>query len=407
MDSEEIKTNAKKSFSYEGMDNENKEISNPQNDKSLIVKDVFANEDSSLLDKIEDLKSFQSIISKQYSDLENKRKDLEAQQKKLEESSEKFRGRTIELFGKIVDLKRAKKIITQQNEQLEKQQQEIEIQQHQLESTNHKFRERTIELFGKMIDLKKAKKTISLQNIELEIQQKKLHELNASKDKFFSIIAHDLRNPIAGFLNLTDILSENFNSFSEKESKEFIDIMNQASKQLYNLLENLLHWSRSQTGSIPFEPKYIVLKRVVDNTIDLLMMNIENKKLKIFIKIDDQCHVYADENMVTTVIRNLVSNAIKFSNNGDSITIRADLQDSFVEISVIDNGVGMKKDDQEKLFRIDLHHTTNGTSDEKGTGLGLILCKEFIERNGGKISVESDLNKGSTFKFTLPKHQNS
>ncbi|HAN18607.1 MAG: hypothetical protein A2X13_13735 [Bacteroidetes bacterium GWC2_33_15] len=343
-------------------------------------------------------------ISKQYSDLETKRLELEIQQKKLEDSSEKFRGRTIELFGKMVDLKKAKKIISQQNEQLEKQKYEIEIQQSQLEKTNQKFRERTIELFGKMIDLKKAKKTISLQNEELELQRKKLHELNASKDKFFSIIAHDLRNPIAGFLNLTEILSENFSTFSEKESQEFIDVMNQASKQLYNLLENLLQWSRSQTGSVPFEPKYIALKKIIENTIDLLMMNIENKKLKIYIKIDDQCTVFADENMITTVLRNLISNAIKFSNPEGAITIRAELKDKEVEISVIDNGIGMKQEDKEKLFRIDVHHTTPGTSDEKGTGLGLILCKEFVERNGGKIWVESDLNKGSAFKFTL-KHQ--
>lgn len=362
-------------------------------------------EDLTILERVEDLKNVQFRLSKQYTDLETKRKELELQQKKLEESSEKFRGRTIELFGKIVDLKRAKKIISQQNEQLEKQQYEISIQQAQLESTNQKFRERTIELFGKMVDLKKAKKTISLQNDELEQQRKKLHELNASKDKFFSIIAHDLRNPIAGFLNLTDILSENFSSFSEKESKEFIDLMNHASKQLYNLLENLLQWSRSQTGSIPYEPKIVALKPVIENTIDLLMMNIENKKIKVHIKVNDQCKVYADENMITTVIRNLLSNSIKFSNMNGLITLRADCAEDKVEVSIIDNGVGMKKDDQEKLFRIDKHHTTQGTSNETGSGLGLILCKEFVERNGGKIWVESDLNKGSTFSFTLPKPQ--
>jgi len=380
--------------------NANEQI-NPDVIKSIVNKESTSCDDMSLLERIEDLKSVQSVISKQYSDLELKRKELESQQKKLEETSEKFRGRTIELFGKIVDLKRAKKIITQQNEQLEKQQYEIEIQQSQLENTNQKFRDRTIELFGKMTDLKKAKKTISLQNEELEVQRKKLHELNASKDKFFSIIAHDLRNPIAGFLNLTEILSENFHTFSENESKEFIDIMNQASKQLYNLLENLLQWSRSQTGSIPFEPKYTSIKKIVENTIDLLMVNIENKKIKVYIKIDDQCHVYVDENMITTVIRNLVTNAIKFSNSEGTITIRAELNESFVVVSIIDNGVGMTKEDQEKLFRIDQHHTT------PGTGLGLILCKEFVERNGGKIWVESDLNKGSTFNFTLPKFQTS
>lgn len=397
-----IKNNSNMSSNQAKPKSENGSVD--QNGPEIYKKDLHF-DDLSLLDKIEDLKSFQSVISKQYSDLESKRKELEMQQKKLEESSEKFRGRTIELFGKMVDLKRAKKIISQQNEQLEKQQKEIEIQQEQLTSTSQKFRDRTIELFGKMIDLKKAKKTISQQNDELEKQQQKLYELNASKDKFFSIIAHDLRNPIAGFLNLTEILSDNFGTFSEKESKEFIDIMNQASKQLYNLLENLLQWSRSQTGNVPFEPKYFSLKKIVENTIDLLMMNIENKKIKVYIKIDDLCQVYADENMTTTVIRNLVSNAIKFSNPDGNIIIRAEKSESFVVISVIDNGVGMRNEDREKLFRIDQHHTTVGTSNEKGTGLGLILCKEFVLRNGGQIWVESDLNKGSTFSFTLPKQQ--
>ncbi|MGE0088893.1 MAG: ATP-binding protein [Bacteroidales bacterium] len=377
---------------------QNSDDINNSDDNSLSVP----YEDLSTLERVEDLKNVQFTLSKQYTDLEIKRKELELQQKKLEESSEKFRCRTIELFGKMVDLKKAKKIISQQNEQLEKQQHEITIQQIQLESTNQKFRERTIELFGKMVDLKKAKKTISLQNDELEQQQKKLHELNASKDKFFSIIAHDLRNPIAGFLNLTDILSENFSSFSEKESKEFIDLMNHASKQLYNLLENLLQWSRSQTGSIPYEPKIVTLKPVVENTIDLLMMNIKNKKLKVSIEVNGECKAFADENMITTVIRNLLSNSIKFSNINGLIKIKADCINEQVTVSIIDNGVGMRKEDQEKLFRINKHHTTQGTSNEAGSGLGLILCKEFVERNGGKIWVESDLNKGSTFSFTLP-----
>ena len=254
-----------------------------------------------------------------------------------------------------------------------------------------------------MIDLKKAKKTISLQNEELEKQREQLRELNASKDKFFSIIAHDLRNPIAGFLNLTDVLSTNFDVFSESENKDFITVMNQASKQLYNLLENLLQWSRSQTGNIDYEPRYISVKKMINEIIDALMINIENKQLKINIKVDDKTIAYVDENMITTVIRNLISNAIKFSPLGESINIRCTQQDEFIVLAIIDNGVGIKKDDQNKLFRIDQHITTPGTADEKGSGLGLILCKEFVEKNGGKIWVESEINKGSSFIFTMPK----
>ncbi len=358
-------------------------------------------ENTKLTDKIESLEKAQDIIFEQFRTLELQRIDLEKQQKKLEEESDKFRSRTIELFGKMVDLKKAKKTISQQNKKLKTQQQEINNHQLLLEKSNHKFRGRTIELFGRMIDLKKAKKTISQQKEEIEDHREKLKALNASKDKFFSIIAHDLRNPIAGFLNLTEVLTNNFDVFSEKESKEFIGAMNQASKQLYNLLENLLQWSKSQTGNITYKPKFVSVRKMVDNTIDTLMINIENKSIKININIDEKTIVFVDENMITTVIRNLISNAIKFSHPEGLISIRCVKKDEHVELSVIDNGVGIKKEDQKKLFRIDQHLTTQGTSEEKGTGLGLILCKEFIEKNDGKIWVESELNKGSSFKFIL------
>lgn len=140
---------------------------------------------------------------------------------------------------------------------------------------------------------------------------------------------------------------------------------------------------------------------MVDNTIDALMINIENKSIKINVNIDEKTIVFVDENMITTVIRNLISNAIKFSHPEGLISIRCAQKDELVELSVIDNGVGIKKEDQEKLFRIDQHVTTLGTSEEKGTGLGLILCKEFVEKNSGEIWVESELNKGSAFIFTL------
>ena len=307
------------------------------------------------------------------------------------------------LIKKIANLENAQDIIFEQFRELELQRVDIEKHQKTLEETSKKFRIRTIELFGKMTDLKKAKKTISLQNDELEKQREQLRELNASKDKFFSIIAHDLRNPIAGFLNLTDVLSTNFDIFSESENKDFITVINQASKQLYNLLENLLQWSRSQTGSINYEPKYISIKKMINETIDALMINIENKQLKINIKVDDKTIAYVDENMITTVIRNLISNAIKFSPPKESINVRCTQQDEFIVLSVTDNGVGIKKEDQNKLFRIDKHITTPGTANEQGSGLGLILCNEFVEKNGGKIWVESEINKGSSFIFTIPR----
>lgn len=390
--------NTTKEIDSESIDNlhpDNSEINNLLNESQK--------ENTKLTVKIENLEKAQDIIFEQFKTLEFQRLNLEKQQKKLEEESYKFRGRTIDLFGKMVDLKKAKKTISLQNEKLENQQVEIETHQLLLEKSNQKFRKRTIELFGKMIDLKKAKKTISLQNEELETHRKQLKALNASKDKFFSIIAHDLRNPIAGFLNLTEILSSNFEVFSEKESKDFIGVMNQASIQLYNLLENLLQWSKSQTNSIIHEPKLISVKYMIENTIETLMVNIENKNLKININVDEKLVAFVDENMITTVIRNLISNAIKFSHPDGKIMLRCIQKEDLIEVSVIDNGVGIKKEDQEKLFRIDQNATTLGTSKERGTGLGLILCKEFIEKNNGKIWMESDFNKGSAFMFTIPR----
>lgn len=386
-----------------------KETDSESNEKLITDKSEINNlltesqkENTKLTDKIEDLERAQDIIFEQFKTLELQKLDLEKQQRKLEEDSDKFRGRTIDLFGKMVDLKKAKKTISLQNEKLENQQAEIETHRLLLEKSNQKFRDRTIELFGKMIDLKKAKKTIGLQNEELENQREQLKALNASKDKFFSIIAHDLRNPIAGFLNLTEILSINFEVFSESESKKFIDVMNQASIQLYNLLENLLQWSKAQTNSITFKPKFTLVKNMIENTIDTLMVNIENKNLKINFNVDEKLVAFVDENMIETVIRNLISNAIKFSHPDGKITLNCIQKDDFIEISVIDYGVGIKKEDQEKLFRIDQNITTLGTSKEKGTGLGLILCKEFVEKNNGQIWMESELNKGSAFMFTIP-----
>ena len=358
-----------------------------------------------LFGKMTDLKKAKKTISQQNERLEQQQKEIEGHQKLLEQSNDKFRERTIELFGKMVDLKKATKTISLQNEKLEQQQKEIEKHQVLLEKSNEKFRDRTIELFGKMIDLKKAKKTISQQKEEIEQHREQLKALNASKDKFFSIIAHDLRNPIAGFLNLTEILSTNFDILEEKERKEFVTVMNQASKQLYNLLENLLQWSRAQTGSITFEPHYVPIKKMINNAVEAMMLNIENKNIKIKIQVDDKTVVYADENMITTVIRNLISNAIKFSNRDSSIHVRCVNHAEEIELSVTDQGVGIKKEIKEKLFRIDQHVTTQGTSDEKGSGLGLILCKEFVEKNNGKIWVESDINKGASFIFTLPKQE--
>jgi signal transduction histidine kinase len=167
-------------------------------------------------------------------------------------------------------------------------------------------------------------------------------------------------------------------------------------------LENLLEWSRSQTGRIQMKPENIDLYKLVDDNVDFLQNQAGNKKIQLINKVASPTHVHADDNMLNTVIRNLISNAIKYTGEGGSITVSSYEKDGMVKISVIDTGIGIKPENIEKLFRIDVNYSTKGTADETGTGLGLILCKEFISRNKGEIWVESELGKGSTFKFTLP-----
>ncbi|MGM0497960.1 MAG: ATP-binding protein [Bacteroidota bacterium] len=343
------------------------------------------------------------IIAQQNEELRALRAKMDAEQKKLTRVNDKMRRRTIDLFGRMVDLKKAKKTISLQNEQLEEQRYEIEKQRAKLEKTYKKFRKRTIEMFGKMVDLKKAKKTISLQNEELEKKQQELNEIDATKDKFFSIIAHDLKNPIAGFLELTDLLSENYYELSQSEAKELIQLMNKNSKQLYSLLENLLHWSRAQTGNISYSPEGLKLIEVAEETINLLRMNIESKQLKLINRISSNIYVYGDNNMISTILRNLLSNAVKFSYEGKRLEIEASLlDDGMVEVGIRDFGTGIPKAEQEMLFKIGHNVAKNGTANEKGTGLGLLVCREFVEKHQGKIWVESKPFEGSTFKFTIP-----
>jgi len=232
--------------------------------------------------------------------------------------------------------------------------------------------------------------------------EQKLRELNATKDKFFSIIAHDLKNPFNQLIGFTDLLLLNIRDYSIDEIEEFTRLLNKSSKNGYRLLENLLEWSRTQTNKKPFNPENIFLKDLLLKNIELLNNSAESKNISLKINIDSQLSVYADNNMLLTILRNLISNALKFTKYNGNVEIFAVKHSEKVEISVKDNGVGMEAEDIAKLFRIDEHHSTKGTNNEGGTGIGLILCKEFVEMHSGKIWVESKINEGSTFYFTLP-----
>ncbi len=244
----------------------------------------------------------------------------------------------------------------------------------------------------------------------LKESEKKLKESNQTKDKFFSIIAHDLRNPFNALLGFSSILKEDFYELDKEELKSYIDLLDDTIKNTYKLLENLLLWSRSQINRIDFNSEKINLSDFTNEAIQLFEQAAQSKQLTLSNQIDKNIFVNADKNLLFTVFRNLLSNAIKFSHKGGEISIQSKPVDNvgqeFVEIAVIDSGVGIPEKALSKLFNVGESYSTKGTDNESGTGLGLILCKEFVEKHGGKIWVKSEEGKGSKFIFTLPVAQN-
>jgi signal transduction histidine kinase len=243
----------------------------------------------------------------------------------------------------------------------------------------------------------------TIAEIKLRESEKMLKELNATKDKFFSIVAHDLKNPFNTLIGFSNLLLNTGLNLSEEKKTNYLELIYKASKRGYSLLENLLEWSRSQTGRLEIKPQEFVLKQSIKECMNLHYSSAEKKFVSLTEQIDDTTKVFADVNMFTTVMRNLISNAIKFTPENGKIDITAIEKETEVQINVSDTGLGVSKESKEKLFRIDVNHSTPGTNQEQGTGLGLILCKEFIEKNKGKIWVESVLGGGSIFSFTLPK----
>jgi signal transduction histidine kinase len=259
------------------------------------------------------------------------------------------------------------------------------------------YQEKTI--IKQIIELKELNTNLE-RKVDLRTQE--LKELNATKDKFFSIIAHDLKNPFNTLLGFAELILTNINKYSKNQIAEFIEIIQKTSKGAYSLLENLLDWARSQTGHLEMKPETIEIHELVHENIELLSNNSVNKNIKFINNIKKDVKVYADLNMVHTVIRNLLSNAVKYSRRGGKIEVFSKKQGKFIEITVSDSGVGIDKKDIDKLFRIDKNLVTKGTDNETGTGLGLIICKEFAEKNEGEIKVRSIVGKGSDFIFIIP-----
>jgi len=242
---------------------------------------------------------------------------------------------------------------------------------------------------------------------KLELSEEKLKNAVAEKDKFFSIIAHDLKSPFTALLGFSEILVEEAEDLSMDEIKEFSSHLREAIVGLYKLLENLLTWSRLQRKKITKEIVLLDLTNLIDEIFSVLQANANQKKIKLETNLNFPFTLHADKMMIETIIRNLVANALKFTQEGGKISVIVEDEKNFVKVSVKDTGVGMPEKIKNRLFKIDDHVTTRGTNNEKGTGLGLILSKEFVEMHGGKIWVESEEGKGSTFIFTISKNQST
>jgi signal transduction histidine kinase len=285
--------------------------------------------------------------------------------------------------------------ITRSNRLLEKQKEEISQNNQKLMLLNKNL----LEQKQKVEELNQK---LNQTNQRLLDSEKHLIETNATKDKFFSIISHDLRNPFASIVSFSRILKRDIHNLGAEELQELARELDKSVLKINNLLENLLQWSRTQTGKMKYHPEYLAVNDLVRDNVNLFSGNAREKEILLVDSVDSDLVVFADQNMTNTVIRNLMSNALKYSDAGGKIIIKSQVNNKMAYISIIDDGVGMTPDQMAQLWNVNTIHTTYGTRDEKGSGLGLLLCKEFIEKQGGEIRVKSEKGKGSEFVFSLP-----
>ena len=257
----------------------------------------------------------------------------------------------------------------------------------------------------KNANLMLAERNLQISNAvtKLSESEKELQRLNKSKDRIFSVVAHDLRNPVAAVTGFSELLYENFEEFPAETQKEYILQILQGTQRIQNLLENLLIWARAQMQAIKYEPEEIKVKGVVDECVRELKANLDHKKVSCQVKIDRKCVVFADKAMLHTVFRNLIMNAIKFSFPSGKIWINSSNDSEFCSVTVSDEGIGIQPEIQDKLFDANAVVSTPGTTGESGSGLGLVICKEFLDKNRGEITVESESGNGSSFTVRLPK----
>lgn len=254
----------------------------------------------------------------------------------------------------------------------------------------------------KYIDKIKSNQLLKEKNQLIEQSEQELRLLNASKNKFFSIIAHDLKNPLHTILGYSYLLNKDYDRFDEEARRKFALNIHQSTNNIFRLLQNLLEWSRSQTGRLNFSPAVVEYQRILDNSLSVLRSMADQKNIVIKAENDPELEIFADPLMIETVLRNLIGNAIKFTPEGGQIDVSAKRENGQILVSVSDTGIGITEEDTKNLFLIDSKVKRKGTNNEDGTGLGLILCQEFVDKHDGKIWVESTLGKGSAFTFSIP-----
>lgn len=260
-----------------------------------------------------------------------------------------------------------------------------------------------LSIFRDITERKRAEAELIAERDLIKKYSEELKEINASKDKFFSIISHDLKSPFQSLLGISDLLTHSGDSLGPEENSILISQLNKSLHNQFKLLDNLLQWSRLQSGRMSYQPMRIDLHLLAEETINLLAGNAARKNIYLANAIPPDTLVFADLSMLNSIMQNLVSNAIKFTSAEGSVTINCNELDNNICICVKDNGIGIDSEKLQKLFRIDCAHSTPGTANEAGTGLGLIICKEMVEKNNGTIRVESCEGQGTAFSFTLPK----
>lgn len=316
---------------------------------------------------------------------------------KAKEASTTFPGKELEgeSLTAIIDIterKNAAKALLKAQQTLEEK---VKQRTKQLEDASISLLEITEE------KLKDSEKMVMLYE-QLVESEKKLKEQNENKDKFFALLSHDLRTPFNGIMGFAKLLTNKIDTLSKDEIKLYASHIYTLSQNFDKLMNDLLVWCNVQMNNVVFQPGKVCICKIIEETIGIFSDNAKEKGIDIVWSCQMDYYVKADENMVKSVFRNLLSNALKFTNRGGKIVVESKCDEDFCEISIADNGIGISDRTEDKIFKINEHTGSTGTANEKGTGLGLILSKEFIEKHGGKIWFESEQGKGTTFFFTLP-----